>query len=185
MFKWKTTRSSGCDIETSKGANQQLGSPPSGICLSLSNRRIRLGHDSSAMMRDRHVARSLVKVAMERLRGSLKIFWERPKKTSRIIELKKANYKKDPIRSPVFLLPAWKCDIHPQMVHGRSAWRFGRRLASTGPDESEPGSGWSVSERHGTGFWIPRRTGNPRSAEQSADVDREVNPTRRDTQSEV
>lgn len=42
--------------------------------LKLNNGWWSLVQDSSAMMRDRQVARSLVKVAVERLPGSVKIF---------------------------------------------------------------------------------------------------------------
>lgn len=45
---------------------------PSGMCNEFE--QILLVQDSSAMMRDRHAARSLVKVALERLPGSAKIF---------------------------------------------------------------------------------------------------------------
>lgn len=40
------------------------------------------GHDCSAAVRDRHTARSLVKVAMERLPGSVKIFLKKARNSN-------------------------------------------------------------------------------------------------------
>lgn len=76
MFKTITTCSSHCDIKSlKKGANKRFGaSHPSGMCIEFQATRSQFGQDSSAMMRDRQVARSLVRVAMERLPGSVKIF---------------------------------------------------------------------------------------------------------------
>lgn len=70
-----TTRRSHCDITSLKEVQtSRRVLIPVECVLSLSNRLQNSGHDSSAIMRDRHVARSLVKVAVERAPGSVKIF---------------------------------------------------------------------------------------------------------------
>lgn len=117
---------------------------------------------SSAIIRDRHVARSFVRVAAGRLPGSVKIRWQIQNTCDLYFQNKRGEG-----RHTALILPAWKYGSRQHMVPQWSSWKSGRCLAATGPAGSAPHCGGSVSARRGKGFWIPRRTSNPKSVKLS------------------